>query len=90
MPFTTGILIAIGEKAESTHAIRIVPSPVDYWITTTYPRERTYRSWWLARRAGIPLIEAYEALAERYPRGLAELAPLPEELSGQVQEVVTQ
>jgi len=83
-------LIAIGEKAESTHAIRIVPSPVDYWITTTYPRERTYRSWWLARRAGIPLIEAYEALAERYPRGLAELAPLPEELSGQVQEVVTQ
>ena len=33
-------LIAIGEKAESTHAIRIVPSPVDYWITTTYARER--------------------------------------------------
>ena len=32
-------LIAIGEKAESTHAIRIVPSPVDYWITTTYARE---------------------------------------------------
>jgi type IV secretory pathway VirB4 component len=82
-------LIAIGEKAESTHAIRIVPSPVDYWITTTYPRERTYRRWWLARRTGISLIEAYEALAERYPRGLAELAPLDVELSGEVQEVVT-
>jgi hypothetical protein len=83
-------LIAIGEKAESTHAIRVVPSPVDYWITTTYARERTYRRWWLARRAGIPLIAAYEALADRYPRGLAELAPLREELSGEVQEVATQ
>jgi type IV secretory pathway VirB4 component len=82
-------LIAIGEKAESTHAIRVVPSPVDYWITTTYARERTYRGWWLARRAGLPLIAAYEALAERYPRGLAEIAPLAEELSGEVQEVAT-
>jgi hypothetical protein len=83
-------LIAIGEKAESTHAIRVVPSPVDYWITTTYPRERIYRKWWLARRAGISLIAAYESLAELYPRGLAELAPLREELSGEVQEVATQ
>jgi hypothetical protein len=38
-------LIVIGEKAESTHAIRVVPSPVDYWITTTYARERIYRKW---------------------------------------------
>ena len=44
----------------------------------------------LSRRAGIPLIAAYEALADRYPRGLAELAPLREELSGEVQEVATQ
>ena len=40
-------LIAIGEKAESTHSIRIVPSAVDYWVTTTYARERNYRKWWL-------------------------------------------
>ncbi len=80
-------LIAIGEKAESTHVIRIVPTPVDYWITTTYPRERSYRKWWLRTRQDIPLLTAYEELAARYPRGLAELAPLAEELSGEVLEV---
>ena len=83
-------LIAIGEKAESTHAIRIVPSPVDYWITTTYARERTYRMWWMWKHASMARIAAYEALAERFPRGLAELAPLKEELSGEVQEVLAQ
>jgi hypothetical protein len=56
-------LIAIGEKAESTHAIRVVPSPVDYWITTTYARERIYRKWWLAtiRLLGIDdLLSSHE------------------------------
>jgi type IV secretory pathway VirB4 component len=83
-------LIAIGEKAESTHSIRIVPSPVDYWITTTYARERTYRKWWIWKNASMARIEAYEKLAERFPRGLAEFAPLAEELSGEVQEVLAQ
>jgi type IV secretory pathway VirB4 component len=83
-------LIAIGEKAESTHAIRIVPSPVDYWITTTYARERTYRMWWMWKHASMARIAAYEALAERFPQGLAELAPLKEELSGEVQKVLAQ
>jgi type IV secretory pathway VirB4 component len=83
-------LIAIGEKAESTHSIRIVPSPVDYWITTTYARERIYRRWWMRKHSSITRIEAYEALAERYPRGLADFAPLTEELSGEVQEVLAQ
>ena len=36
----------------------------------------------------LPLIQAYEELAAQYPRGLAELAPLPVELSGEVQEVM--
>jgi hypothetical protein len=81
-------LIAIGEKAESTHVIRVVPTRVDYWITTTYPRERTYRTWWLAQHNDLPLLSAYEALAERYPYGLADLSPLPEERSGQVLEVM--
>ena len=40
-------LIVIGEKAETTHTIRMSPTPVDYWIMTTYARERLYRSWWL-------------------------------------------
>jgi type IV secretory pathway VirB4 component len=82
-------LIAIGDKAESTHVIRIAPTPVDYWITTTYPRERTYRKWWLRTHEGLPLLSAYEQLAQRYPRGLADLAPLREELSSEVLEVTT-
>ena len=83
-------LIAIGEKAESTHAIRIVPSPVDYWITTTYARERSFRKWWLRQHRQLPLIQVYEELAAKYPRGLAELAPLPVELSGEMQEAMSQ
>jgi len=83
-------LIAIGEKAESTHVIRIAPTPVDYWITTTYPRERTYRKWWMRKHDDVPLLSAYEALARSYPRGLAELAPLPEERSGEVLEALAQ
>jgi hypothetical protein len=82
-------LIAIGEKAESTHAIRIVPSSVDYWITTTYARERAFRKWWLRKHERLPLIQAYGELAERYPRGLAELAPMPVELSGEMQEAMS-
>jgi len=80
-------LIAIGEKAESTHVIRIAPTPVDYWITTTYPRERTYRKWWLNTHASMSSLSAYEELARLYPRGLADLAPLSEEMSGEVLKV---
>jgi hypothetical protein len=77
-------LIVIGEKAETTHTIRMSPTPVDYWIITTYARERLYRSWWLERRKGTPPIESYIELAEKFPFGLAEVDPLPEEVSGEV------
>jgi hypothetical protein len=77
-------LIVIGEKADTTHTIRMSPTAVDYWIMTTYARERVYRSWWLARRRDGPLIEAYLELAERFPSGLADVDPLPEEMSGEV------
>ena len=77
-------LIVVGEKAETTHTIRMSPTPVDYWISTTYARERLYRSWWLRQHEGKPLIEAYSHLAEKFPFGLADCEPLPEELSGQV------
>jgi hypothetical protein len=60
------------------------PTAVDYWIMTTYARERFYRSWWLERQEGMPLIEAYLQLAERFPAGLADIDPLPEEVSGEV------
>jgi len=77
-------LIVIGEKAETTHTIRMSPTPVDYWIVTTYPRERVYRTWWLRQRKSVPKIQAYLELADRFPVGLAEIDPLPEEVSGDV------
>ena len=69
-------LIAMGEKAASTHAIRVVPSPMDLWIVTTYPRERQYRKWFLhtQQEAGLSLFQAYEELARRFPNGLSALA----------------
>jgi hypothetical protein len=76
-------LIVIGEKAETTHTIRMVPTPVDYWITTTYARERMYRRWWLRQHQDMPLIEAYRELARAFPFGLADIEPLPEEVSGE-------
>jgi hypothetical protein len=77
-------LIVIGEKAETTHTIRMSPTPVDYWISTTYARERLYRSWWLEQNKNRPPMEAYAELAERFPSGLADLELLPEEFSGNV------
>jgi hypothetical protein len=77
-------LIVIGEKAETTHTIRMSPTPVDYWISTTYARERHYRAWWLAMNSDKPLLARYGELAERFPFGLADLEMLPEELSGEV------
>ncbi|HKD78878.1 MAG TPA: hypothetical protein VKH81_04245 [Candidatus Angelobacter sp.] len=74
-------LIVVGEKAETTHTIRMVPTPLDYWITTTYARERTYRAWWISQQKDLPLLEAYRQLATKYPFGLAEVGPLPEEQS---------
>jgi len=32
------MLLVIGEKAETTQVIRLVPTPVDYWICTTRSR----------------------------------------------------
>jgi hypothetical protein len=81
-------LIAIGEKAESTHAIRIVPSAVDYWITTTYARERSVPKVVAASAQATASDPGLRRACRQYPRGLAELAPLPVELSGEVQEVM--
>lgn len=77
-------LLVIGEKAETTQTIRIVPTPVEYWICTTYPRERTYRAWWLRQHRDVPLMNAYTDLASRFPQGLADVPALPEETSGEM------
>jgi hypothetical protein len=85
--YSSDFLITIGEKSESTHTIRVVPSPIEYWITTTYARERHYRRWFLHTHTEMSKFEAYELLAQQFPRGLAQLEPLPEEVSGAVVEV---
>ena len=78
------VLLVIGERAETTQTIRIVPTPLSYWICTTFPRERRYRAWFLKEHYERPLLERYQELAKRFPQGLADVAPLPEELSGSV------
>ena len=48
-------LLVLGEKAETTQTINIVPTPVEYWICTTFKRERMYRSWFLEANRGMDL-----------------------------------
>lgn len=80
-------LLVLGEKAETTQTIRLVPTPLDYWIATTYARERAYRAYFLELEANRkrPLIERYRNLAKLYPNGLADVETLAEEASGLVQ-----
>lgn len=80
-------LLVLGEKADTTQTIRIVPTPVEYWICTTFPRERRYRTRFLARRAERPLIDCYMELAARFPQGLAALPELPEEIASRGEEL---
>ena len=77
----------LGEEAETTQTINIGPTPIEYWICTTFKRERMYRAWFLESNRGTALFQAYEKLAAKFPMGLADVAELPEELSGAVKTV---
>jgi hypothetical protein len=77
-------LVVIGEKADTTHSFYVVPTPLEYWLLTTYPRERWYRQWWLATHPKLSMLESIERLAEKFPHGISDLAELPEERSGEV------
>jgi hypothetical protein len=77
-------LLVIGEKAETTHSLYVVPTPVEYWLLTTFPRERWYRRWWIETHSGLSPIESFTVLAQKYPHGLSQIAELPEERSGEV------
>ena len=79
-------VVAIGEKSETTHSFRVVLPPVEYWILTTFPREKWYRRWWLRKHEKLSLHARYQLLARQYPQGLAQLDLLPEERSGEVYE----
>ncbi len=82
------VLLVIGENAETTQTVRLVPTCVEYWVCTTFPRERAYRKYFFVRNRHKPLLEVYEELAKRFPNGLAEVPPLPEEVSGVVTGLV--
>ena len=82
------VLLVIGEKAETTQIVRLVPTRIEYWVCTTFPRERTYRKYFFERNRNKPLLEIYEELAQKFPNGLAEVPPLPEEVSGAVTSLV--
>lgn len=78
-------LICIGENSETTHSLYIQLSPVEYWLATSFPRERKYREWWLLRNSHTTLHHAIHQLAQRFPQGLASLTDLPEERSGEIE-----
>jgi type IV secretory pathway VirB4 component len=78
-------LLALGEKAETTQIVRLVPTPLDYWICTTFQRERMYRSFVVRQQPDRPRVDSYRELAFKFPRGLADVPELPEETSGAVQ-----
>ena len=80
-------LLVIGERSETTHSLHIVATPIEYWLLTTFPREKWYRQYWLLKNTNLTATEAYERLAMVYPNGLAALDELPEERSGEVMQV---
>ena len=80
-------LVVIGENAETTHSLYIVVSPIEYWILTTFPRERWFRQYWLNKHGELTETAAYEALAAKFPHGLSALDELPEERSGEVMRI---
>lgn len=67
-----------------TQTMNIVPTPLEYWVCTTYKRERLYRAWFLETNRDLPLLRAYQQLAAKFPNGLADIEELPEEMSGAV------
>ena len=83
------MLLAIGERSETSQVVRLVPTSIDYWICTTYPRERAYRAWQLRQDTDQSLLACYKELARKFPQGLAGLPQLPEELSGAVHATVS-
>ncbi len=80
-------LLVIGENSETTHSLHIVTTPIEYWLLTTFPREKWYRQYWMKLHSGVAASEAYELLAEKFPNGLSALDELPEERSGEVMNV---
>lgn len=83
-------LICIGERSATTHSFYVQPTPTEYWLATTYPRDRQYRSWWLRTCQDLEYAEAIRELARKFPHGMAAMPEQPEERSGEVTRGITQ
>jgi hypothetical protein len=77
-------VISLGEQSANTHSLYVELTPTEYWLATSFPRERQYRTWWLSTHTDLEFGEAIRRLGAKYPQGLARLAELPEERSGEV------
>jgi hypothetical protein len=77
-------VISLGEQSANTHSLYVELTPTEYWLATSFPRERQYRTWWLSTHTSLEFGEAIRRLGAKYPQGLARLAELPEERSGEV------
>src|SRR5260370_9700823 len=78
------MLLVIGEKSEATQTVRLVPTPVDYWVCTTYPRASAYRTRYLRQQRQKSFLACYVELARKVPQGLPTLPPLPDDVSSAV------
>jgi hypothetical protein len=77
-------VMSLGEQSANTHSLYVELTPTEYWLATSFPRERQYRTWWLSTHTDLEFGEAIRRLGAKYPQGLARLAELPEERSGEV------
>jgi hypothetical protein len=80
--------ISTGESSANIHSFLVHLTPTEYWLATSYPRERQYRTWWLYTHQDISFAEAIRALAGKFPVGLADIPELPEERSGEVNRAI--
>jgi hypothetical protein len=71
------------QQGDNTHTIQVRPVGIEYWLTTTYPREKTYREWFL-HQGTEGQTQMYTTLTKKFPQGLSQLDELPEEKSGEV------
>ena len=70
----------IGEKAETTFSFEVITTPLEYWLMTTYSRDKDLRNYWLRGDLSVEERQVrYELLSAKYPHGTAGLETLPEE-----------
>jgi hypothetical protein len=46
-------VISLGEQSANTHSLYVELTPTEYWLATSFPRERQYRTWWLSTHTDL-------------------------------------